>query len=64
MESGERVLKLKEVIAIVGISRSSIYALVQRGDFPAPIKLSLRSCGWLKSEIDRWIQVKASSRVS
>ena len=64
MVSNEKILKLKEVTNIVGLSRSSVYTLVQRGDFPQPIKISVRSSGWLRSEIDQWIERRASSRVS
>ena len=64
MTANEKILKLKEVSEIVALSRSSIYELVQKGDFPRPIKMSLRSSGWLRSEIETWIASRASSRVS
>lgn len=64
MAGNEKILKLKQVIEIVGISRSSIYSLVQRGAFPKPIKISIRSSGWLLSEVERWIESRASSRIS
>lgn len=64
MTANEKILKLKEVSEIVALSRSSIYELVQKGDFPKPIKMSLRSSGWLLSEVEKWIELRASSRVS
>lgn len=64
MASSEKILKLKEVVDIVGLSRSSVYTLIQRGEFPRPIKMSMRSSGWLRSEIETWIASRASSRVS
>ncbi len=51
-----RVLRLGEVIARTGRSRSSIYADIERGEFPKPIKLGRRAVGWLASEVDSWIQ--------
>ena len=51
-----RILRLKQVAAIVGIGRSSIYRKVQEGTFPSPIKLgSARASGWLSAEVYGWI---------
>lgn len=51
-----RVLRLPEVQARVGLGRSYIYKLISQGDFPQPIKLGPRASGWLESEIDSWIE--------
>ncbi|MBL1321302.1 MAG: AlpA family transcriptional regulator [Methylophaga sp.] len=59
----EQILKLLEVTNTVSLSGSSVYRLVQDGKFPPPIKLSERSSGWLKSEIDQWLEERiAASR--
>jgi len=47
----------------VGMGRSRIYALIDEGKFPPPIKIG-RSSRWLKSEIDSWITEQASARQS
>ena len=62
MGSNEKIIKIHQVVEIVGISRSSIYDMVQRGDFPKQVKLGVRSSGWLKSEVDCWIELRASLR--
>jgi prophage regulatory protein len=38
-----------------GLGRSSIYAGVKAGTFPAPVRLSARAVGFLESSIDRWV---------
>jgi prophage regulatory protein len=38
-----RFLRLKEVLAICGKSRSSVYDAIKKGEFPKPVKLSARS---------------------
>ena len=55
-------LRLPQVKQRIGLSRSSVYAKIQRGEFPAPINLGGRAVAWLESEIDGWIRdrVKAS----
>jgi prophage regulatory protein len=51
-----RFLRLKEVLAICGKSRSSIYDAIRKGEFPKPVKLGANSSAWINSEIDEWIQ--------
>jgi prophage regulatory protein len=57
-----RFLKLRDVLAISGKSKSSIYDAIKRNEFPAPVKLSNRSSGWVQSEVSAWAEarVKAS----
>lgn len=52
----ERFIRLNEVLAICGKSRSSVYEAIKDGKFPAPVKLQGRSSAWLRSEIQQWIQ--------
>lgn len=59
------VLRRRQVEARTGLGRSSIYALIADGQFPAPIRLSTNTVGWLEHEIDAWIadRTKASRTV-
>ena len=50
-----RVIRLEEVCELVGLARSTIYARVSAGGFPAPIRLGSRSVGWRLSDIDAWL---------
>lgn len=57
----DSILKLPEVTRITGIGRSNLYALIQRGEFPKPVKLSVRSVGWRQSEVNAWLsELKAA----
>ena len=60
----ERLLRLPDVVARVGLRRSSIYDAVKRGEFPAPVKLSRRAVCWPASAIDAWIaeRIKAGGQ--
>ena len=51
----EQILKLPEVVKISGLARSTIYKLISENRFPKQIKLTSFSSGWIKSEIDHWI---------
>jgi len=41
---------------LIPISRSSIWRLVQAGQFPAPIKLSAKITVWRVEDIRRWLE--------
>lgn len=47
-------LRLPEVKALTGLSRSTIYAQMANGVFPVCINIGPRSVAWLKSEIATW----------
>ena len=61
----EYIIRLPRVIQKTGLSRSTIYALLSRGEFPQQIKLSPRTMGWLESDIELWITGRvAASQMS
>jgi len=54
--SSDRMIKLPEVMSMTGLSRSSIYLLIKKGNFPPQVKLSTRSSGWFWREINNWLE--------
>ena len=40
---------------MLGLSRSTIYRMMQDGEFPRPVKIGRRAVGWSSEEIERWI---------
>lgn len=57
----DAILRLPDVVKITGVCRSNLYALIQRGQFPKPVKLSVRSVGWRQSEVNTWLsELKAA----
>lgn len=62
MPKKERFLRLTDVMARTGLSRSTIYLSINKGNFPQNINLGYRCVGWLESEIDAWIQVRIEQR--
>ena len=58
-----RFLRLPEVLARTGLSRSTIYVRLEQGRFPRPVSLGGRAVGWIESEVDGWIRERiAASR--
>jgi prophage regulatory protein len=48
------MLRLKAVLELTGFSVNSIDRLVEEGLFPAPVRIGVRSRGWLRREILDW----------
>lgn len=58
------MLKLDAVCARTALSKSSLYALVAKGDFPAPVKLMAKAVAWSSIAVDDWIAARIASSVS
>lgn len=56
-----RLLRMKEVATICGLSSSAIYKYVRSGTFPRPIKIGLRASAWIKPEVEAWIEQRISA---
>lgn len=52
----QAILRLAEVRARVGLSRSEIYRREALGQFPRRVSLGARSVGWPSDEIQSWIE--------
>jgi len=37
---------------------------MSKGLFPKPIKLGIKSVGWIQEEVDQWLRQKMESRAS
>jgi prophage regulatory protein len=51
----ERLLKVSEVQARLGVSRAAVYKWIGEGRFPAPLKLGPKAARWPESVVNRWI---------
>lgn len=59
-----RLLRRPDVQFRIGLGRSTLYAMIQAGTFPGPVQLGARAVAWRESEIDDWIENRASARPS
>lgn len=51
----EALLRLPEVIALVGLGRASIYARAAQRSFPKPVKLTAHASGWRLGDVRAWL---------
>ena len=54
-------LRLPQVKAMTGLSKSSLYALIRANSFPAPVRLGPRTVAWVRSEVTCWATERAQA---
>ncbi|MEZ9566967.1 AlpA family transcriptional regulator [Vibrio artabrorum] len=57
-----KFLRLNDVIAATGLSRSTIYKFMDDEVFPKTIPLGGRAVAWLESEIEEWMEQRLALR--
>ncbi|QIG81882.1 AlpA family phage regulatory protein [Sphingosinithalassobacter tenebrarum] len=45
-----------------GLSKSTIYNMIQEGEFPRPVQLGKQAVGWRQADIERWKSERAEAR--
>lgn len=56
------LLRLPQVKAHTGLSRSELYRRIAKGEFPAPVKIGARASAWNSAEIERWKAERMAER--
>ena len=51
-------MRLPQVEEYTCLSKSTIYRLIDKGEFPKQVYLGARSVVWVKSHIDEWCSSK------
>jgi len=64
VQASPRAIRINQVIARTGLSRTTIHREVKAGNFPNPISISKRSKAWIEREVDAWLNAKISERAA
>lgn len=51
----DRILRLKAVLNLTGLTRSTPYRKIEAGTFPAATQISTRCIGWRESAVTCWL---------
>ncbi len=54
--STDHIIRPKDLKAITGLSRTTVWRLEQEGDFPQRRIISPGAVGWLYSEVLEWME--------
>lgn len=49
------MMRLPEVLAITGLSKSTVYSMAKAGTFPSPVKLGARAVAWPSHLVQQWL---------
>jgi prophage regulatory protein len=54
-DSFNRIVRMKELKLLLGVSNATIYRHIKLNKFPKPIQLSTNIVGWRLSVVEAWI---------
>lgn len=54
-QADRQIWRIKTVQQRTDLGRSTIYYLIQKGEFPKPRKIGARASGWDSLEVQAWI---------
>jgi prophage regulatory protein len=57
-----KVLRLKDVMGVTGLARSTVYDYINKQQFPKPVSLGDRAVGWVEQEVQDWISERIAAR--
>ncbi len=57
----KQVMNLNDVLALLGISKSTLYRLIDSGSCPKPFKLGVRLNAWRVETIETWLMAKGGA---
>nr|WP_269432179.1 AlpA family transcriptional regulator [Cupriavidus basilensis] len=62
MDKGEhdmKALNIKQVAEKLSLGQSTIYRMIERGEFPKPFNVYSNRTAWLEEDVDAWLAEKA-----
>ena len=60
----EQLIKLNQVLQACAISRSAMYEMIARNEFPVPVQVGRRAVAWRQKEVLEWIRSRPKRSIS
>jgi len=57
-----RFLRPRQVLEMIGVSRTTLWRMVQAGHFPRPVCITERNRGYLFESVEAWMTARAEGR--
>ena len=51
-DNQKHIIRLRQVLEQVSLSRATVYKMIRRSEFPQPVQIGQRSVGWLTEEVN------------
>lgn len=58
-----RLLRLRSVLEMTGLGRSSLYKMVKEQKFPRPVQIGKRTVAWDSTAVAIWIQERINGKL-
>ena len=55
------IYRLPAVLEVTGLSKATIYRLLEREEFPLRVRLSPRRVGWRVADVDAWLEARVAA---
>lgn len=56
-----QLLRPKQVMERLGLSRSTLYQYIKEGKFPAPFRIGVRATAWRQEQIEEYIRQRVEN---
>ena len=60
--TANRILRIRQVLEVTGLRRTSLYKKLNANEFPKPVKLGVRAVGWRETDVHAWMDNLATSK--
>ena len=62
IDSNAKLRSIQMPFCMCGLSRSTIYELIRKGEFPPQVSLGGKNVAWLHSEVTAWMAGRIAGR--
>ncbi|AXF14798.1 helix-turn-helix transcriptional regulator [Paraburkholderia caledonica] len=56
-----KIIRIATVIERTGLSKTFIYKMIRRGEFPPSVRIAPRYAGWVESEVNSWLNERIAA---
>ena len=53
-------IRPRQVLEMIGVSRTTLWRMVQAGAFPRPVRITERNCGFVLDNVEAWMKARAA----
>ena len=57
-----RFVRPREVLEMIGVSRTTLWRMVQSGAFPRPVRITVRNNGFVLEAVEEWMTARTAGR--
>jgi len=51
-------IRIRQVLEMIGVSRTTLWRMVQAGTFPRPVRITERNRGYVRETVEAWMKAR------